>query len=170
MRLLLVYLLFFLVQCFSACSDSSGHREKKSQHIDTIESINSTSNIVKVIDGDTYDILIDKVQTRIRMEGIDAPERGMDFYKKSKEYLGQLCIGQQIKLVGEKKDQYGRLIAKSYLPDGRELGEEMVKADMAWHFKKYSNDMTLNDLEIEVRNQRIGLWSIPNPEPPWEHR
>ena len=110
------------------------------------------------------------VQVRIRMEGIDAPERGMDFYKKSKEYLGQLCIGKHIRLEGEKKDRYRRLIAKSYLPDGRELGEEMVKAGMAWHFKKYSSDKTLNALEISAREQRIGLWSMPDPVPPWEHR
>jgi micrococcal nuclease len=165
-------ILFFVVfvHCISSCSGSSGHREKKSQQIERLEPSNTSSNIVKIIDGDTYDVLIEGVKTRIRMEGIDAPERGMDFYKKSKEYLSELCNGQQVKVVGDEKDRYGRLIAKTYLEDGREVGEEMVRAGMAWHFKKYSSDKTLNDLEIIARDQRVGLWSMPEPIPPWEHR
>jgi micrococcal nuclease len=151
-----LFVLFIVV----ACVDQS----------DSQVNLNATDTVVKIIDGDTYDVLIDGVQTRIRMEGIDAPERGMDFYKKSKEYLGELCIGQQVKVVGDEKDRYGRLIAKTYLEDGREVGEEMVKAGMAWHFKKYSSDKTLNDLEILAREQRVGLWSMPEPIPPWEHR
>jgi len=126
--------------------------------------------VVKIVDGDTYDLIRNGVQTRVRMEGIDAPERGMDYYKVSKDYLGSLCMNKKIRLQVSKKDRYGRLIAKSYLPDGRELGEEMVRAGMAWHFKRYSNDAKLARLEREARSARRGLWSAANPTAPWEYR
>jgi endonuclease YncB( thermonuclease family) len=122
------------------------------------------------VDGDTYDIMLDGQKTRIRMDGIDAPERGMDYYKQAKNYLGELCENNEIRVEITDTDRYGRSIAKSYLPDGRELGHEMVKAGMAWHYKKYSNDATLDQLEQEARNAAIGLWSLSNPEAPWDHR
>lgn len=126
--------------------------------------------VVRIIDGDTYDIMIDGEQVRVRMEGIDAPERGMDFYRVAKNHLGELCKGQMIRLRIKEKDQYGRTIVKSYLPDGRELGEEMVKAGMAWHFKKYSDDGNLEAAEQQARAAAIGIWSLPDPVAPWDYR
>lgn len=126
--------------------------------------------VTHIVDGDTYDIMLSGQKTRIRMEGIDAPERGMDYYKQAKNYLGELCANKEIRVEVTDTDKYGRSIAKSYLPDGRELGQEMVKAGMAWHYKKYSKDEVLAQLEQEARNAGIGLWSIGNPEAPWEHR
>lgn len=129
-----------------------------------------TGLVVHIVDGDTYDIMLSGQKTRIRMDGIDAPERGMDFYKQAKNYLGELCENKEIRVEVTDTDKYGRSIAKSYLPDGRELGLEMVKAGMAWHYKKYSDDATLSQLEQDAKNAGIGLWSISNPEAPWEHR
>ena len=126
--------------------------------------------VVKIVDGDTYDVIRNGIQTRVRMDGIDAPERGMDYYKVSKDYLGSLCMNKKIRLQVSKKDRYGRLIAKTYLPDGREAGQELVKAGMAWHFKKYSSDATLARLEREARAARRGLWSAGNPIAPWDFR
>lgn len=132
--------------------------------------VDPSGTVVRVIDGDTYDILIGGEQVRVRMEGIDAPERGMDFYRVAKTHLGDLCKGQLIRLRIKEKDQYGRTIAKGYLPDGRELGEEMVKAGMAWHFKKYSRDTNLEAAEEQARAAAIGIWSLPDPVAPWDHR
>ena len=129
-----------------------------------------TGKVVKIVDGDTYDILLNGNQTRIRMYGIDAPERGMDYYKISKEYLGHLCENKVIRIIKISTDKYGRIIAKSFLPDGREIGAEMIKAGLAWHFKKYSNDEDLSNFEIEAREKRMGIWSLNNPIPPWEYR
>lgn len=126
--------------------------------------------VIKVIDGDTYDLLVDTTTMRIRMDGIDAPERGMPFYKVAKEYLGDLCVGQNIKIITTKKDRYKRFIANSYLENGSSLSLLMVKAGMAWHFKKYSNDVELSDAELEAKSKRIGLWFDENPTPPWEWR
>ena len=126
--------------------------------------------VIKIVDGDTYDILLENQTTkRIRMEGIDAPERGMLFYKVSKDYLGQLCFGKSIKIVQTNTDRYGRTVAKSYIDDN-ELGLLMIQAGYAWHFKKYSIDRELTDAEIVARDQRIGLWADVLPVAPWEWR
>ncbi len=104
------------------------------------------------------------------MEGIDAPEKGMPFYKVSKNYLGALCFQKDLTLVANGQDRYHRTIARSYLPDGRELGEEMVAAGYAWHFVKYSNDLKLDSLEQVARNEKRGLWIDDNPMTPWDNR
>jgi endonuclease YncB( thermonuclease family) len=155
-RIRLIY--FIWVLFFIGCNSATDKFE------------NQSGNVVKVVDGDTYDINIEGRQTRIRMYGIDAPERGMDFYKVSKNYLVSLCDGNQIRVELIEKDRYGRIIAKSFLPNGKELGAEMIKAGLAWHFKKYSKDEDLSYYEETARQQKLGLWSSKNPIPPWEYR
>ena len=132
--------------------------------------VSNTGFVSHVVDGDTYDILIDGKELRIRMDGIDAPERGQDFYKKSKEYLGQICKDRKIRVEISKKDRWGRFIAKSYNEENQELGHLMVQEGFAWHFKKYSDDSTLARLETEAFQNKRGLWSLESPTPPWEHR
>lgn len=127
--------------------------------------------VIAIIDGDTYDILLaENKTTRIRMEGIDAPEKGMPFYRKAKDYLGTLCFQKNIRLEVKEKDNHGRTVAYSYLDNGTELSHEMVKAGLAWHFKKYSMDTVLSNLEMQARESKIGIWSNDNPMPPWENR
>ena len=152
------FLIVFVTIAFSAyqCNDRNTH--------------SNTGKIVKIIDGDTYDILLNGKLTRIRMYGVDAPEKGMDFYKVSKNYLGKLCQEKEIRVECVSKDKYGRLIARSFLPNGNELGKEMIKAGLAWHFKKYSGDVDLASSEETARSQRMGLWSMDYPIPPWEYR
>ncbi len=118
--------------------------------------------VVKIVDGDTYDLLTSENQVlRIRMNGIDAPEKGQPFGQKAKEYLGQLCFKQKIRIQWYSKDRNGRYIADSYLPDGRSLSLEMIRAGYAWHFKKYSSDKVLSDAEIKARQNKAGLWTDP---------
>lgn len=129
-----------------------------------------TGRVIKIVDGDTYDILINGKQLRIRMDGIDAPERGQPYSKISKEYLGRLCDGETIRLEIKSKDRFGRTVAKSWVSGNRELGAEMIRAGMAWHFKKYSDDLRLGKLEQQARRERVGLWADPKPIAPWDYR
>ncbi len=159
-RLTILVMLVFSSSCVKTGENRSLSAEKS-----------ITGKVIHIIDGDTYDILTEDKQTiRIRMEGIDAPERGMAFYRVSKNYLGELCMGKILKIVQTDTDQYNRLVAWSYLPDGRELGHEMIKAGMAWHFKKYNSDKDLAKLEYEARSAKCGLWQDAYPIAPWEHR
>ncbi len=130
-----------------------------------------SGTVVHVLDGDTYDILtLDKDKIRIRMEGIDTPEKGMPYYRTSKRYLSSLCMHQVVKLEVTGTDRYGRTLAYAYLEDGRELSREMLKAGLAWHYKKYNSSRELSNLELDARKQGIKIWSDPNPMPPWVNK
>ena len=134
-------------------------------------SLSTSGEVVRILDGDTYEILFEDSRTeRIRMEGIDAPERGMPYYNVSKKYLGQLCFKETIQLDVHETDRYGRKIAFAYLPDGRELSHEMFKAGLAWHYTKYNSDRDMSLLEEGARQSRIGLWKDERPMAPWDNR
>ena len=127
--------------------------------------------VVKVSDGDTYELMTsNKTTIRVRMDGIDAPESGMPYSKKATEYLRELTKGQTIRVEKTGNDQYGRTLGFSYLPDGRELGREMIKAGYAWHYKQYNKDKELAALEKEARDAKRGLWKDKSPVAPWDVR
>lgn len=130
-----------------------------------------SGKVISIIDGDTYDLLIGgQLSVRIRMEGIDAPERAMPFYNVSKDYLGELCFGKIVEVEITKKDGYNRYLAFTYLGDGTELSHEMVRSGLAWHFREFNSDEDLSGLENEARNMRKGIWQQKDPLPPWEVR
>ncbi|HOY30358.1 MAG TPA: thermonuclease family protein [Bacteroidales bacterium] len=127
--------------------------------------------IIAVVDGDTYDILLkNKRKIRVRMEGIDAPEKGMSFYRAAKNHLARLCLLKTatVKITG--RDKHERFLGFTYLDDGTELSHEMIKSGLAWHFKKYNSDADLSALEKEAKKSAVGLWSEKNPVAPWEIR
>lgn len=148
-----------------ACTSKSGK-------IPSLEKGSTVSGkVISIIDGDTYDALLPSNKTiRVRMEGIDAPEKGMPFYQKSKKYLSSLCFNKQVKIKITGTDNYDRFLAYAYLEDSKELSQEMIKAGYAWHFKKYNSDTVLSNLEIEAKNLKKGLWSEENPMAPWTNR
>jgi endonuclease YncB( thermonuclease family) len=130
-----------------------------------------TGKVVKIMDGDTYELLLDDNTTiRVRMDGIDAPEKGMPFSKKAKKYLADLCKDQTITVEKTGEDHHGRTLGFTYLEDGRELSREMLKAGYAWHYKQYNSDPELAAMESEARQAQIGLWKDKNPMAPWENR
>lgn len=125
--------------------------------------------VIGIIDGDTYDILKNNTSERIRIDGIDAPEKGMPFYKVSKKHLSNLIFSKFITIEFIEKDKYGRWVGRGFI-DKLDISAEMIRAGMAWHFKKYSDSEILSDLEIEAKNRKLGIWSNPNPLTPWEVR
>ncbi|MFV8369621.1 thermonuclease family protein [Flavobacterium sp. LB2R40] len=174
----LFILLIVLVSCKHPESESLS-RDINQLSISTIDSLQENdleSNIeenqykvIGIIDGDTYDISKNNKSERIRIDGIDAPEKGMPFYKVSKKHLSNLIYSKYIRIEFEKKDRYGRWVAKGYIDDS-DISEEMIKAGMAWHFKKYSDNEILSNLEIKARNLKLGLWQETTPVEPWEVR
>lgn len=127
--------------------------------------------VIKIVDGDTYDVLTSDYKTiRIRMNGIDAPEKKQPFGQKSKDYLGGLCFGKTVLVKPQSYDRNKRLIADTYTPDNKDLSREMVRAGYAWHFKKYSKDKNLADDENHARSNKAGLWADNEPVAPWEFR
>jgi len=126
--------------------------------------------VYRIIDGDSFEGRANGQNYRIRLFGIDAPEKGQDFYQKSKDRLGQLCKEGPILIKIRNKDYFGRWVADAYSSKGEFINQAMVKDGLAWHFTKYSKDDTLKKLEKEARDAQIGIWSIRNPTAPWDYR
>ena len=127
--------------------------------------------VIGVSDGDTMTVLRDRSQVRIRLYGIDCPETGQDFGSRAKQFTADLAFGKVVKVVPRDRDRYGRLVADVVLPDGRVLNDELVKAGLAWWYRDHAQNIgTLPQLEAEAREAKRGVWSQPNPLPPWEWR
>ena len=128
-----------------------------------------TGHVVAVIDGDTIGVMRDGREVRIRLDGIDAPESGQDFGRRAKQFTSTATFGKTVDVLVKDTDRYGRLVAR-VLADGQDISVALVEAGLAWHYVEYSKDPVLADAELSARNQMIGLWSIPNPMPPWDYR
>jgi micrococcal nuclease len=131
-----------------------------------------TGKVVGIQDGDTLTVWLDNgAATRIRLWGIDAPEKRQAYGNASKRYLSSLAYGRRVRLLVRDTDRYGRTVAEIILPDGRNANQEMVRAGYAWWFRKYApNDRVLESLEGEACKAKRGLWADPHAVPPWEYR
>lgn len=129
-----------------------------------------SGRVVGVSDGDTIAVLRDHRAVTVRLTGIDAPEKGQAFGQLAKQFAASLAFGQTVTVRLGGRDRYARLLAEVMLPDGRSLNQELVRAGLAWWFRKYSHDLRLAHLEAEAREGRRGLWADPAPEPPWDYR
>lgn len=133
--------------------------------------------IVGVHDGDTVTLLDENnVQYKIRLSGIDAPELGQDFGRRSKDNLAALIFGKDVQIIiNDKLDPYGRVVGKIIF-DNIDINLRQVEDGLAWHFKRFENEqsaedrVTYSEAENRARSAKSGLWVQPNPEPPWERR
>jgi endonuclease YncB( thermonuclease family) len=130
------------------------------------------ARVVGVSDGDTITVLTpEKMQVKVRLYGIDAPETGQDFGSRAKQAASELAFGKAVTVRPRDTDRYGRTVAEVILPDGRSLNREMVRQGMAWWYRRYAPaDRDLSALETEARAAHRGLWGQPNPIPPWDWR
>lgn len=125
---------------------------------------------VRVLDGDTVEVMHEGAPERIRLDGIDCPEKKQAFGQNAKAFTSTLVFNKTVEVTWTKRDRYGRLIGLVTLSDGRELNQELVKAGYAWWYKKYSANMRLSRLEQGARDSKIGLWSAAGQIPPWTYR
>ena len=132
--------------------------------------------VVHVADGDTITVLdANNTQHKIRLQGIDAPEKAQAFGQKSKQSLHQLVHSKQVSVEYQKKDNYGRAVGK-VVYNGTDVCLEQIKFGMAWHYKQFESEQPKEDREIyaqaelSARANAIGLWKDKQPSPPWEFR
>lgn len=132
--------------------------------------------VVGVTDGDTVTVLDhQRTQHKIRLAGIDAPEKSQPFGQRAKEHLSSLVFGRSVVGDAEKQDRYRRTVGK-VLINGRDANLAMVAAGFAWHYKKYEGEQSSSDrllysaAESEAQATRRGLWSELDPVPPWDWR
>lgn len=131
---------------------------------------NITAKVVGVKDGDTMVILFENKQYVVRLEHIDTPEKKQPFGQNAKQFASDFCFGKTVKIVGNgKRDRNGRLIAELFYKN-QNLGKELVRHGLAWHYKKYSKSSDYAALEKTARNKRIGLWQDKTQIAPWDFR
>ena len=127
--------------------------------------------VVGISDGDTFTALNrDNLQLKIRLSGIDAPEKKQAYGNKSKEFLSSLIFGKSIVIDIQSQDSWGRYIAYAYTPDGQDVSYLMIESGMAWHFLKYDNNSSYENAEKEACYARRGLWADSDPIAPWNYR
>src|SRR5438105_4120602 len=129
-----------------------------------------SGRVVGVTNGDTIKVMHNGKAEKIRLHGIDCPEKGQAFGTKAKQFTSEMVFGKDVTVHVTDTDKYGRTVADVILPDGRVLNRELVAAGLAWWYKRYSQDKSLGQLEVYSRAARRGLWADPNPVPPWEWR
>lgn len=140
-------------------------------HADTL-----SGYVVGIADGDTVTVLdANHQQHKIRLAGIDAPEKAQPFGERSKQNLAAMVFNKNVIVEWDKQDRYGRTVGK-ILINGKDANLEQVKTGMAWWYEKYRKEQSQTDqhryeeAEQQARAQRIGLWKDANPTPPWDWR
>jgi len=127
--------------------------------------------VVSVLDGDTLEVLHNNRPERIRLSGIDCPEKGQAYGTRAKQAASELVLGGEVTLQTYGHDKYGRTLADVLLLDGTHVNHMLVKDGWCWWSWKYAPwDTLLEGLEKEAREARTGLWAVPQPVPPWEGR
>lgn len=125
--------------------------------------------VVSIADGDTVTVLDGTTPTKIRLEGIDAPESHQAFGTKSRESIAQKVFQKTVRVEWREHDKYHRTLGHIFVDD-RWVNKEMVQEGWAWHYRQYSKSEVLADAESGARTAKVGLWVDPNPIPPWEFR
>jgi endonuclease YncB( thermonuclease family) len=132
--------------------------------------------VVAIADGDTLTLLDEaRKQHRIRLDGIDAPERAQPFGQRARQSLAALAHGREAVADCPKTDRYGRAVCRVFV-DGVDVGLEQVRRGLAWHYLKYAHEQgpqaraDYARAEGQARSGRAGIWSTRDPTPPWDWR
>lgn len=132
--------------------------------------------VVGIADGDTLTLLdASKTQHKIRLAGIDSPEKSQPFGQVCKKSLSDLAYDRVATVETAKLDRYGRAIGKVWV-DSQDVNLEQIRRGCGWHYKKYQNEQSLDDrlsynrAEESARTNKVGLWVEKEPTPPWDWR
>ena len=129
-----------------------------------------TGKVVRVLDGDTIEVLVNKEPIRIRLANIDCPEKKQPYGSAAKKYVLKIAAHEMVTVEAETKDRYGRTIGEVILPNGGSLNRQLIRDGYAWHYKKYSKSALLANLENEAHMNKVGLWQDKEPIAPWDWR
>jgi endonuclease YncB( thermonuclease family) len=125
--------------------------------------------VVAVHDGDSLTVLVDRTEVRVRLAGIDAPERGQPYASASRRALARRVAGREVLVEASGRDGFGRTLGVVSV-DGADVNRAQVRDGMAWVFRRFSQDAALLALEEDARRERRGLWRDARPETPWSFR
>ena len=177
-KLIIFFVALMLVSC--SCRESVGHAATSvTGCLSGKDTIGVVLKVSRVIDGDTFEGRLDNggnpganpwalelTKIVVRINGIDAPEKGQLYGDVATLHLQWLISGKPVGLKLKQKDAYGRWIATAYL-DGADIGAEMLKEGLAWHYKEHDNNPRYAQLEAEAKRNGFGLWSDDRAVAPW---
>lgn len=117
-----------------------------------------SGRVVRILDGDTIEVMHDQNPVKVRLKDIDCPERRQAFGTRSKQRTAELCFEKVVSIVTSGHDRYQRLIGDVFLPDGRSLSQELVRGGYAWWYRRYApKNVALQLLEQDARSNHRGL-------------
>ncbi|MGH1538458.1 MAG: thermonuclease family protein [Gammaproteobacteria bacterium] len=127
--------------------------------------------VVKVLDGDSINIIQQGEEVRIRLAEIDAPEHGQPFWKQSRKALADFVANKNVSVEEFDRDQYGRIVGHVYINDVWVNGE-LVQKGYAYVYSRYAVSKKLYEYEAQAEKNKSGIWKLPNTEriKPWEWR
>jgi len=131
-----------------------------------------SGKVVSVTDGDTIKVLHDGKEEKIRLYGIDCPEKDQDFGQKAQGLTSALVAGRNVEVQQKEVDRYGRIVGL-VLVDGQSINELIIQNGYAWVYRQYCKERFCSDwikAETIAQQQKKGLWSSPVVIPPWEWR
>ncbi|MEE4240204.1 MAG: thermonuclease family protein [Desulfopila sp.] len=126
--------------------------------------------VIKILDGDTFEVVEGRARQRIRLWGIDTPEWDQPFSLEAKKYLKSLLYHRQIEVEPLYRDTYGRLVARIFL-HGKCVNRELVKDGYAWvhvYFCKEKICSSWKKLEQNAKLAKTGLWGRGDAIAPWQ--
>jgi endonuclease YncB( thermonuclease family) len=141
----------------------------------TADSHQLAGRVVRIVDGDTLVLEVSGARYRVRLAGIDAPERNQLWGEAATRELRRMLAGRAVVVEWHKRDRWKRLIGVVKL-SGEDTNLHMVDRGLAWHYKRYAAEQAATDREAystaesAAQEARRGLWSDPEPIPPWEWR
>ena len=138
----------------------------------TVQVFALSGKVVNVADGDTITVLSNNIETKVRLYGIDCPEKSQPYGQKAKQFVLSMVSGKQVDVDIIDTDRYGRAVGVIKL-SGTILNTEIIKAGLAWQYERYCKMPFCSEwkqLESDAKAVKAGLWSEPNPEPPWDFR
>jgi len=130
-----------------------------------------TAKVTRVADGDTYDVRRSSGgEVTIRLHGVDAPETSQPGGRVATKASRRYVSGKNVRVEVEDIGRYGRAVAR-VIVQGGDLGAMLIRDGHGWYYEQYAPSETeYARLQRQARNARRGLWSRPNPTPPWEWR
>ncbi|EDC2614160.1 thermonuclease family protein [Salmonella enterica] len=126
--------------------------------------------VIRVLDGDTIEVLQDNKSVRVRLANIDAPEKKQAFGRWSTNQLKGLVAAQPVTVTYTQTDRYGRIIGRVFTTNGIEANRWMVQSGAVWVYERYNTDKALPALQKAALEQGLGLWADSQPVPPWKWR
>src|SRR5690606_41000810 len=129
-----------------------------------------SGEVVRVADGDTFAMLVEGQQHRIRLHGIDCPEKGQPYNRVATQFTKDMLALGKVKVQRMDTDRYGRVVGIVLINDTINLNERLLEAGLAWHYKSYDRNPEWAKLETIAKTAKRGLWEEEGAIAPWEWR